>query len=59
MSLNTYQFKKIIKEKIKQAAFIYLLELKDKHSKIKDIKYETLEIQRYMIRPNLPILRLT
>ena len=48
-SFTKFQFKSIIKQLIKQVALIYLLELKFKHSKIKDINYDSLSTQEYLI----------
>jgi transcriptional/translational regulatory protein YebC/TACO1 len=44
-------YKKVIKTKVRKAAFKYLTELKAKHSKIKQIEYEDLETQRYLTSP--------
>ena len=48
-SINAH--KRNIKEKIKNAAFEYLLEKQRKHSKVEDVKYETFAIQKYMTSP--------
>ena len=45
------QFKKLIKNRIKQSAFKYLKEMQAVHTKAKNIKYEKLEIQKYLISP--------
>ena len=42
-------FKKLIRKKIKILALDYLQNLKMKHSKVKEIQYETFEIQQYML----------
>ena len=42
------QFLKVVKEKVKQAAFKYLLEIKATHSKVKNIVHNKLEIQSYL-----------
>ena len=41
-------YKKNIKSKITKAAFQYLIEKQRKHSKVSNIKYKKLEIQKYM-----------
>ena len=48
---NKETFKRHVKDKIKEAALKYLKEKQKMHSKIKDIKYEKLEVQEYMISP--------
>ena len=40
--------KRIVKEKAREAAFRYLLEMKTKHSKGQEIKYKDLALQRYL-----------
>ena len=42
-------FKKFIKNKIHTAAFKYLLNLSQTHSKVKNIEYEKHETQKYML----------
>ena len=44
-------YKKFIKSKVKEAAFQYLTKLQKTHSKVKDIKFEKLEIQKYLTSP--------
>ena len=51
--LEKHEFKKIVKSKIKVAAFNYLKCLQAEHSKIRDIKYEKLEMQPYMNSPDM------
>ena len=51
LNMTKESFKKVIKEKIKTAAFDYLRTLQAKHSKIQDIVYRRLEIQPYMVSP--------
>ena len=48
---NSSVYKKEIKSKIREAAFKYLQNIKEKHSKIKHIKYQKLEVQKYMTSP--------
>ena len=50
-NVNEKSYKKVIKTKVRRAAFKYLIELKEKHSKIKHIEYEDLETQRYLTSP--------
>ena len=47
-SMSKFTFKKLVKEKIKSAAFVYLEEQKNKQEKIKDIPYSKLEMQTYL-----------
>ena len=42
-------FKKLIKQKITAAAFSYLSGLQNTHSKVRDIVYDRLEIQPYLV----------
>ena len=51
IAASTMEYKKIIKSNIKSAAFKYLRKLQESHSKIKEIKYENLETQPYMVSP--------
>ena len=48
--LSDSGFKRLLKEKVKNAAFTYLIKEKGKQSKILEIKYEKLEIQEYLLR---------
>ena len=48
-SANSY--KKFIKKKIRFAAFKYLVELKETHSKVRSIEYKKLETQSYLTSP--------
>ena len=49
---DTYKLQ--IKAKIKTAAFDYLKEKQQQHSKIKHIRYDTLCVQNYMVSPIFP-----
>ena len=44
-------YKKQVKTKIKTAAFVYLKNKQQKHSKVKDIRYTNLSTQKYIINP--------
>ena len=44
-------YKKFIKMKVRKAALKFLNDLKETHTKIKHIKYETLKCQEYLISP--------
>ena len=44
-------YKNYIKQRIRNAAFSYLSRKQESHSKVKDIKYEKLEIQTYFTSP--------
>ena len=48
-SMSKYKFKKFVKTKINKAALKYLEQLKNTHSKIKNIKYKKLQIQSYIL----------
>ena len=48
---NTAQYKKLIKKQIKAAAFNYLRDIQEKHTKIRHIEYKKLEVQKYMTSP--------
>ena len=43
------QYKKLIKNKVKNATFNQLKALQNTHSKVREIKYEALGIQQYML----------
>ena len=47
-NMSKIRFQKIVKESIKNAAFEYLLKLKNSHSKVSHIPYETLKMQDYL-----------
>ena len=49
--IGTHQYKILVKNKIKAAAFKYLTGLQASHSKVRDIQYSNLEIQAYMTCP--------
>ena len=46
-------FKKLLKNIVTKEAFKELLELKEKHTKVKHIEYDTLKIQNYLQSPNI------
>ena len=46
--MKKFSFKKIVKKKCNMAALKYLNDLKVTHSKLDNLKYETLEIQPYL-----------
>merc|ERR1719300_603417 len=48
MDMSKNSFKKFVKSKIRSAALSYLLELQQKHSKVKHIKYTQLKTQAYL-----------
>jgi hypothetical protein len=53
--MSTYQFKKIVKEKVIQAGLKYLLEKKNepgKQTKIAHLQYEKLKMQEYLLDGN-------
>ena len=47
-AMSNSQYKKIIKEKVRKAAFESLLERKETHSKVQAIKYDKFYIQEYL-----------
>ena len=46
-TIKKNQFKKSIKEKVKMLAFQYLIKLKDEHTKMSNLSYDSLKIQSY------------
>ena len=44
-------FKKIVKAKVRHAALQYLNNIKEKHSKVRNIIYTELELQAYLKSP--------
>jgi hypothetical protein len=50
-SIGTNQYKTFIKSKVQDAAFQFLLEEQQHHSKVKHIKYDKLKIQPYLCSP--------
>ena len=53
--MSEYSFKKLVKEKTKQAAFKHLIGLKNKpgkHTKMVDLNYSELCIQEYLLDGN-------
>ena len=48
---NKTDYKKQVKESIKESAFNYLKEKQKEHSKVKDIQYPSLSTQKYMLSP--------
>ena len=50
---STEFYKKLVKTKVKNAAFEYLRKLQNTHSKVKHIGYENLATQRYLTSPVL------
>ena len=50
---SEFSFKKIVNTAIRKEAFSYLLTLKNSHSKVKHISYETHKMQEYLMSPNI------
>ena len=50
--MGNWKFKKMVKEKVKLAAFNYLIAQQKKQTKILDIQYKTLEMQEYLLGGN-------
>ena len=53
MSLKKYKFKAIVKERIQNSAFDYLIGIKENQSKLKEIKYKKFETQKYLMSNEL------
>ena len=49
--ISKQKFKKIIKSKVRDFAFIYLKSTQKSHSKMKNIQYEKYEISKYLSSP--------
>ena len=49
--ISKQKFKKMIKSKVRDAAFSYLKSLQMSHSKMKDIQYEKFEMSNYLSSP--------
>ena len=45
------KFKQLVKVKVRNAAFKYLKELQEKHSKMQSIRYTTMKMQEYLSSP--------
>ena len=50
-TMSKTKFKKLVKERISDAAFIYLLDRKQKHSKMNKISYQKFELSNYLSSP--------
>ena len=46
------KYKDLVKEKVYRYAFEEMLQMKRKHSKLKDLSYETLDMKQYLKDPN-------
>ena len=49
--LTKAKFKTIVKSKVRDAALKYLFEIKLKHSKMDNLRYDKLELQSYLSSP--------
>ena len=49
--ISKQKFKKIVKTNVMNAAFIYLKDLQQTHSKMKNVHYEKFEISKYLSSP--------
>ena len=47
-SHNKIKFKKLVKRKSRQAAFKFLMNIKDSHSKLDNLHYKDLKMQKYL-----------
>ena len=54
-SKSKFAFKKIIGEKSREVAFNQLLEQKKKHSKLRSLHYSDLQIQGYLVNPEISV----
>ena len=52
---SVYQFKRIVKAKMKENALNYLFSLKEKHSKMDDLCYTELKLQKYLKSDRIPV----
>ena len=52
---SVYQIKRIVKAKMKENALNYLLSLKEKHSKMDDLCYTELKLQKYLKSDRIPV----
>jgi hypothetical protein len=52
IKMSQYKFKKLVKEKTREAGFFYLIEEKYRQPKMCDIEYKSLEIQEYLMEEN-------
>ena len=50
-NISKQKFKKIVKTNVMNAAFIYLKDLQQTHSKMKSVHYEKFEISKYLSSP--------
>ena len=54
-SKSAYTFKKLVKVRTKEYALEYLLKLKSKHSKMKDLEYSELKLQNYLSNDQITV----
>ena len=52
---SEYSFKKLVKIKTQEYTLNYLLELKDKHSKMEKLEYDELKLQDYLKDDDIPV----
>ena len=50
-TMDKHTYKQRIKSKVKEAAFLYLKEKQQQHSKVRDLNYDQLKTQCYMTSP--------
>ena len=50
-TMSKTKFKRLVKERISDAAFKYLIDLKQKHSKMNKISYQKFELSKYLSSP--------
>ena len=50
-NISKQKFKKLVKTNVMNAAFIYLKDLQQTHSKMKSVLYEKFEISKYLSSP--------
>ena len=47
-NFSKVKFKNLVKEKVRQIAFQYLMQIKQSHTKAKDLDYHQLALQEYL-----------
>ena len=54
--MSKQSYTKLVKKKTTEAAFLYLMEKKNKQTKISNINYKSLDIQEYLLEGNKNII---
>ena len=53
--ISVYQFKRIVKAKMKENTLNHILSLKERHSKMDDVCYTELKLQKYLKSDRIPV----